>query len=217
MSMTLRKPSTRWKLSFSKHSILWFTSHPMDTIDIELKLLILHPDWLPHLHCSPCRQFFPTLQGGSLQVGKNPIRKIVRLALMLTLWILSDPECVEGKLNHAVLLVGYNKTAPEVYIPYFCIYWLWIYIHFFFFFYIYAIWFQPYWIVKNSWGKNWGQVICYFSFIPPKNWSPTNLPPCITKFNQCHITKDGYIHIKMGENVCGLAKRPVYPVLDIYM
>ena len=26
----------------------------------------------------------------------------------------SDPECAEGKLNHAVLLVGYNKTAPEV-------------------------------------------------------------------------------------------------------
>jgi len=70
--------------------------------------------------------------------------------------IYNDPECVEGKLNHAVLLVGYNKTAPE-----------------------------PYWIVKNSWGKNWGQ--------------------------------DGYIHMKMGENNCGLAKRPVYPVLDIYM
>merc|ERR1712083_901189 len=61
-----------------------------------------------------------------------------------------------GKLIHAILVVGYNKTAPE-----------------------------PYWIVKNSWGKNWGQ--------------------------------DGYIHIKMGEIVCGLAKRPVYPVLDIYM
>merc|ERR1712198_759404 len=70
--------------------------------------------------------------------------------------IYNDPECVEGKLNHAVLLVGYNKTAPE-----------------------------PYWIVKNSWGKNWGQ--------------------------------DGYIHMKMGENNCGLAKRPVYPVLDIFM
>merc|ERR1712037_505081 len=24
----------------------------------------------------------------------------------------------------------------------------------------------------------------------------------------------GYIHMKMGENNCGLAKRPVYPVLD---
>jgi len=70
--------------------------------------------------------------------------------------IYNDPECVEGKLNHAILVVGYNKTAPE-----------------------------PYWIVKNSWGKSWGQ--------------------------------DGYIHMKMGENNCGLAKRPVYPVLDIYM
>ena len=28
----------------------------------------------------------------------------------------SDPECAEGKLNHAVLLVGYNKTAPEVFL-----------------------------------------------------------------------------------------------------
>merc|ERR1712212_1434008 len=70
--------------------------------------------------------------------------------------VYNDPECVEGKLNHAILVVGYNKTAPE-----------------------------PYWIVKNSWGKSWGQ--------------------------------DGYIHMKMGENNCGLAKRPVYPVLDIYM
>jgi len=70
--------------------------------------------------------------------------------------VYNDPECVEGKLNHAVLLVGYNKTAPE-----------------------------PYWIVKNSWGKSWGQ--------------------------------HGYIHMKMGENNCGLAKRPVYPLLDIYM
>merc|ERR1712192_125576 len=68
----------------------------------------------------------------------------------------NDPECVEGKLNHAILVVGYNKTAPE-----------------------------PYWIVKNSWGKNWGQ--------------------------------DGYIHMKMGENNCGLASRPVYPILDIFM
>merc|ERR1712212_220215 len=29
--------------------------------------------------------------------------------------------------------------------------------------------------------------------------------------------QDGYIHMKMGENNCGLASRPVYPVLDIYM
>ena len=26
----------------------------------------------------------------------------------------SDPDCVKGKVNHAVLLVGYNKTGPEV-------------------------------------------------------------------------------------------------------
>jgi len=69
--------------------------------------------------------------------------------------VFNDPDCVKGKVNHAVLLVGYNKTGPE-----------------------------PYWIVKNSWGKKWGE--------------------------------DGYIRMKMGENICGLAKRPVYPVLDIY-
>lgn len=68
--------------------------------------------------------------------------------------VYSDPDCVEGKLNHAVLLVGYNKTGAE-----------------------------PYWIVKNSWGGNWGQ--------------------------------GGYIHMAMGENSCGLANRPVYPVLEI--
>jgi len=69
--------------------------------------------------------------------------------------VFNDPDCVKGKVNHAVLLVGYNKTGPD-----------------------------PYWIVKNSWGKDWGE--------------------------------DGYIRMKMGENTCGLAKRPVYPVLDIY-
>ena len=66
------------------------------------------PDWLPYLHCNPCRKFFPSLQEGNIQVG-------IQSLLSLTILILSDPECVEGKLNHAVLLVGYNKTAPEVF------------------------------------------------------------------------------------------------------
>ena len=160
---------------------------------------------------SPLQSMQEVLSSTTKRESTSKDTIIVRLALMLTLWILSDPECVEGKLNHAVLLVGYNKTAPEVYIPSF------VFTGFGYILICLYLIFQPYWIVKNSWGKNWGQVIGYFSFIPPKNSSPTNLPPCITKFNQCHITKDGYIHIKMGENVCGLAKRPVYPVLDIYM
>jgi len=68
--------------------------------------------------------------------------------------IYSDPECVNGKLNHGVLVVGYNKTVED----------------------------EAYWIVKNSWGKNWGM--------------------------------DGYILMKMGENSCGIAKGPCYPVLE---
>ena len=73
-----------------------------------LILWMFSPDWLPYLHCNPCRKFFPSLQEGNIQVG-------IQSLLSLTILILSDPECVEGKLNHAVLLVGYNKTAPEVF------------------------------------------------------------------------------------------------------
>jgi len=44
--------------------------------------------------------------------------------------VYDDVECVDdGKLNHAILLVGYHKTNPE----------------------------NQYWIVKNSWGHNWGK------------------------------------------------------------
>jgi len=71
--------------------------------------------------------------------------------------IYSDPECrdTEDPVGyHATLLVGYNKTAPE-----------------------------PYWIVKNSWGTDWGE--------------------------------EGYIHMKMGEDVCGIARAAMYPTLDI--
>jgi len=71
--------------------------------------------------------------------------------------IYSDPECRDTDHPvgyHATLLVGYNKTAPE-----------------------------PYWIVKNSWGSEWGE--------------------------------EGYIHLKMGEDVCGIARAAMYPTLDI--
>merc|ERR1712179_47855 len=64
--------------------------------------------------------------------------------------IFSDPSCQYGQLNHAVLLVGYNKDRSG----------------------------QHYWIVKNSWGSGWGE--------------------------------GGYIHMKMGENSCGIAKDPMY-------
>jgi len=67
--------------------------------------------------------------------------------------VFSDPSCQYGQLNHAVLLVGYNKDS----------------------------WGQQYWIVKNSWGTGWGQ--------------------------------GGYIHMKMGENSCGIAKDPMYVVV----
>merc|ERR1712179_266258 len=67
--------------------------------------------------------------------------------------IYSDRLCKWGRLNHAVLLVGYNKDTEG----------------------------EHYWIVKNSWGTGWGQ--------------------------------GGYIHMKMGENSCGLAKSPMYPLM----
>ncbi|CAJ0965521.1 unnamed protein product [Ranitomeya imitator] len=51
-------------------------------------------------------------------------------------------HCSSGHSNHAVLVVGFDKSGDT-----------------------------PYWIVKNSWGKSWGI--------------------------------DGYVHVKMGENLCG--------------
>jgi len=41
--------------------------------------------------------------------------------------VYDDSSCKYGSLNHAVLIVGYDKTGDE-----------------------------PYWIVKNSWGTGWG-------------------------------------------------------------
>nr|DBA29038.1 TPA: hypothetical protein GDO54_009308 [Pyxicephalus adspersus] len=52
-------------------------------------------------------------------------------------------HCSSGHSNHAVLVVGYDKSGDI-----------------------------PYWIVKNSWGTTWGI--------------------------------DGYVHIKMGDNLCAL-------------
>jgi len=70
--------------------------------------------------------------------------------------VYDDGDCVDdGNLNHAILLVGYNRTDPD----------------------------NSYWVAKNSWGHKWGE--------------------------------EGYIHMKMGQNTCGLAKRPVYPVIEI--
>merc|ERR1711909_60567 len=74
-------------------------------------------------------------------------------ALEAALYQVGHPNCRYGQLNHAVLLVGYNKDS----------------------------WGQGYWIVKNSWGSGWGQ--------------------------------GGYIHMKMGENSCGLANSGMYPLV----
>jgi len=43
--------------------------------------------------------------------------------------IYSDPSCVNGRLNHAILIVGYNRDVAG----------------------------EEYWIVRNSWGSNWGE------------------------------------------------------------
>ncbi|XP_044156097.1 cathepsin O [Bufo gargarizans] len=61
-------------------------------------------------------------------------------------------HCSSGHSNHAVLVVGFDKTGDT-----------------------------PYWIVKNSWGTSWGV--------------------------------DGYVHVKMGENVCGIADFVTFPVM----
>ncbi|XP_068134981.1 cathepsin O [Hyperolius riggenbachi] len=61
-------------------------------------------------------------------------------------------HCSSGHSNHAVVLVGYDKSGDI-----------------------------PYWIVKNSWGKSWGI--------------------------------DGYVHIKMGSNLCGVADFVTFPLL----
>ncbi|XP_060707552.1 cathepsin O isoform X1 [Hemiscyllium ocellatum] len=53
-------------------------------------------------------------------------------------------HCSQGKSNHAVVITGYDTTGDI-----------------------------PYWIVRNSWGTNWGI--------------------------------DGYVYIKMGRNICGIA------------
>merc|ERR1711890_223689 len=85
--------------------------------------------WLSNLRCCPCRLQLPALLSRSLQRSVLPVRQ----------------------LNHAVLLVGYNKSGS-----------------------------QHYWIVKNSWGSGWGT--------------------------------SGYIHMKMGENSCGIANMAMYPL-----
>lgn len=59
-------------------------------------------------------------------------------------------HCSSGHSNHAVLVVGYDKSGDI-----------------------------PYWIVKNSWGTTWGI--------------------------------DGYVHIKMGGNLCGIADFVAFP------
>ena len=41
--------------------------------------------------------------------------------------VYDDTHCRNGQLNHAILVVGYDKSGSE-----------------------------PYWIVKNSWGGSWG-------------------------------------------------------------
>lgn len=61
-------------------------------------------------------------------------------------------HCSSGHSNHAVLVVGFDKSGDT-----------------------------PYWIVKNSWGTSWGI--------------------------------DGYVHIKMGQNLCGIADFVTFPVI----
>jgi len=95
------------------------------------------------------------LEAALFQVG-HPISIAVHVGASFQHYssgIYSDRLCKWGRLNHAVLLVGYNKDTEG----------------------------EHYWIVKNSWGTGWGQ--------------------------------GGYIHMKMGENSCGLANSGMYPLV----
>ena len=66
--------------------------------------------------------------------------------------IYDDPYCTTS-VNHAVTIVGYGTDSNG----------------------------QDYWIVKNSWGSDWGD--------------------------------NGYIKMKRGVNLCGIAESPIYPLL----
>ncbi|KAH9573787.1 hypothetical protein CY35_01G019100 [Sphagnum magellanicum] len=69
--------------------------------------------------------------------------------------VFSDPGCHDSPqtVNHAVLAVGYGVNENGT----------------------------PYWIIKNSWGVNWGI--------------------------------NGYFHMEMGKNMCGIATCAAYPVV----
>ena len=68
------------------------------------------------------------LQDGPVTVSINASRKSFHLYKE---GVYDDPECsnLVTTLDHAVLLVGYGETVQKV----------------------------PYWIVKNSWGEEWGE------------------------------------------------------------
>lgn len=66
--------------------------------------------------------------------------------------VLDHSTCPSTGLDHCVLVVGFDADASP-----------------------------PYWIVKNSWGSDWGE--------------------------------NGYIRLKMGGNVCGLANVPTLPMV----
>lgn len=63
-----------------------------------------------------------------------------------------DEPCSSFELNHGVLAVGYGFEKG-----------------------------QAYWLLKNSWGVNWGE--------------------------------NGFFKLKRGENQCGVAVEPSYPLL----
>ena len=64
--------------------------------------------------------------------------------------VVSDPTCLSSGLDHSLLLVGYNLSAPV-----------------------------PYWLLLNSWGANWGEQgfirlaiqdgdgVCGMNIMPP--------------------------------------------------
>ena len=76
---------------------------------------------------------------------KNPTVGLVRASPSFKAYkngIYYDSTCTEKPINHAILIVGYGyslQLSSSPVFPFLMFKWI------------------PYWIIKNSWGKGWGE------------------------------------------------------------